>query len=113
MGLAVTGAAIVWTGGSASPAWIYLYFLVVFASSFYEAPVVLGYMTGCAITMLLPLLYDAHATRGAFVGECMIAVPSFLVLSGAIVAGPSVLSQSGEPADRLATEPTALRRLAT
>src|SRR5258708_33092147 len=113
MGLAVTGAAIVWTGGSASPAWIYLYFLVVFASSFYEAPVVLGYMTGCAITMLLPLLSDAHRTRGAFVGGCMMAVPSFFVLGGAIIAGRSVLSQMREQAERLAGEQSALRRVAT
>jgi hypothetical protein len=110
-GLIVT--VIASTGGGASPGWIYLYFIVVLISWFFDGPLVLAYMTGCAITMLLPLLYDTHVTHGPFIGECVIGVPSFFVLSGVIVAGKGLLSQMRDRAERLAAEQGALRRVAT
>jgi diguanylate cyclase (GGDEF)-like protein/putative nucleotidyltransferase with HDIG domain len=112
-GFVVIAVVIASTGGCDSPGWIYLYFIVVLSSWLYAAPVASAYMIGCAVTMLLPLLYDGRATRGPLLGECMIAVPSFFVLSGAIVAGRGLLSQSREQAERLAAEQGALRRVAT
>ena len=112
-GFAVIAGAIAATGASHSPAWIYLFFIVVFSSYFYEVPVALAYMAGCALTMVAPLLYDGAATADAFVGEAAIAVPSFFVLSGAILAGKRLLSRLRVQAERLAAEQGALRRVAT
>ena len=113
VGFAVIASSIASTGGSQSPAWIYLYFIVVFSSYFYEPPIAFAYMTGCAITMVLPLFYDSRAGRGAFVGECLIGVVSFFVLSGAIMSGKQLMTRLRDHAERLAAEQGALRRVAT
>jgi diguanylate cyclase (GGDEF)-like protein len=112
-GLAVVAATVAATGGAGSPAWVYLFFIVVFAASFYPAPVVAAYIAGAALSHSLPLLYDHGAAQGAFPAQLLIAVASYAVLGGAIVAGKRLLLALRRRAERLAREQAALRRVAT
>src|SRR5207253_2443568 len=48
-GLAVVAATVAATGGAGSPVWVYLFFIVVFAASFYPAPAVVAYIAGAAV----------------------------------------------------------------
>jgi diguanylate cyclase (GGDEF)-like protein len=112
-GLAVVAATVAATGGAGSPAWVYLFFIVVFAASFYPASVVAVYIAGAALFDSLPLLYDPGATDGAFPAQLLIAIASFAVLGGAIVAGKRLLLALRRRAEGLATEHAALRRVAT
>jgi GAF domain-containing protein len=112
-GFAVIGAAIALTGGYASPAWVYLFFIVVFSSYFYTPRVAAVYLGGCCIVQLLPLIYDGSAVQGAFIAETMIAVPAYVALGGAVIAGKQLTIQMRTRAELLATEQGALRRVAT
>src|SRR5437764_8847372 len=46
----VIGAAVASSGGARSPAWIYLFFVAVFAAYFYRPAVAVAYLAGCLAT---------------------------------------------------------------
>jgi diguanylate cyclase (GGDEF)-like protein len=113
LGLGLIGAAVASSGGATSPAWVYLFFVVVFATYFFAWPVAAAYVVLSIAAVALPLVYDVHATHGPFLGELVIAAPAYVVLGGAMLAGRTLMEQLRARAERLADEQGALRRVAT
>jgi diguanylate cyclase (GGDEF)-like protein/putative nucleotidyltransferase with HDIG domain len=113
LGLALIGTAVASSGGSTSPAWVYLFFVVVFATYFFAWPVAALYLALSMVTVALPLAYDARATHDSFLGELVIAGPAYIVLGGAILAGKTLMGQLKARAERLADEQGSFRRVAT
>jgi diguanylate cyclase (GGDEF)-like protein len=111
--LVIISLAIASSGGVESPAWVYLFFVVVFAGYFYRRSVALMYLFACVAVHALPLLYDPRALHGAFVAQLATAGPSYIVLGAVIVAGKSRMWRLRSRAEQLATEQGALRRVAT
>ena len=112
-GFLLVAIAIASSGGATSPAWIYLFFLTVFAGYFYRRPIVFGYLLACVAIHALPLLYDSRAPHDSFLGEFVIAAPAYLVLGGAIVVGKTLMVKLRSRAEQLAAEQGSLRRVAT
>lgn len=101
------------SGGALSPAWVYLFSVVLYVAYFYPpAAAAIGFVA-CVITQALPLLYDGRALHGLFLSELLVAVPSYLVFAVAIGAGKRLMSDLRWHAERLAAEQSALRRVAT
>ncbi len=113
LGLGVIATAVASSGGATSPAWVYLFFVVVFATYFFLWPVAAAYVALSIATVSLPLLYDARATHDAFLGELVIAGPAYIVLGGAILAGKALMEQLRTRAERLAAEQGSFLRVAT
>ena len=112
-GLVVIALAIASTGGAGSPAWIYLFFVGVFAAYFFGRPVAFLYLGMCVVVHALPLLYDSDAVQGVFLSQLAIAAPAYLVLGGAIVDGKRRMWALRTRSERLAEQQGALRRVAT
>lgn len=112
-GLVLIALAIAATGGADSPAWIYVFLDAVFASYFFGRPVAALYLLGCVLIHALPLMYSDRATSGLFLAQFAIAVPSYLVLGGAITVGKRRMLTLRSQAERLADQQGALRRVAT
>ena len=112
-GLAVIGASTAASGGARSPAWIYLFFVVVFAAYFFERGIAAIYMALCLGLMALPALYDAGAVGGPFLAQMAIGGPAMVALGVAILAGKELMLRLRGQAERLADEQSALRRVAT
>jgi hypothetical protein len=112
-GFGVIAAAIASSGGAVSPAWIYLFFIAVFAAYFYGRPVAVAYLIACVAVHALPLLYDARAGNDAFMAQYAIAGPAYLVFGAAILAGKARMLTLRSRAEELAAEQGALRRVAT
>jgi diguanylate cyclase (GGDEF)-like protein len=113
VGVALIAAAIASSGAAGSPAWVYLFFVVVYASYFYALPVAVGYLLGCVAIDAAPLLYDPRALDGAFLGQLAVAAPAYMVLGGAIIAGKRLMLATRRCAEALAAEQGALQRVAT
>jgi diguanylate cyclase (GGDEF)-like protein/putative nucleotidyltransferase with HDIG domain len=109
----VIGTAIASSGGAGSPAWIYLFFVGVFASYFYRPVVACAYLAGCVLTHAMALLLDPGAAQGASLAQFVIASPAYFVLGGAIITGRQQMWQVRLEVERLAAEQGALRRVAT
>jgi diguanylate cyclase (GGDEF)-like protein/putative nucleotidyltransferase with HDIG domain len=107
------GAAMASSGGAQSPGWVYLFFIVVFASYFYRPEVAGLYLAGCIATLALPFIYDARWDQSAFLSRVVVGGPSFLVLSITIVTGREMMRRLRARAELLASEQSALRRVAT
>jgi diguanylate cyclase (GGDEF)-like protein len=108
--IAIAAAA---SGGALSPAWIYLFFIAVFAASFFPAPLAVAYLIGCVVVHALPLLYDAHVLRSTFLAHLVVSTAAYIVLGGVIIAGKRLNSSLRIRAERLAAEQSSLRRVAT
>ena len=111
--LVVIAAAIGSSGGAMSPAWIYLFFVAVFAAYFYRRTVAIAYLLACAAVHSLPLVYDGRSAHDAFFAQFAIAGPAYLVLGGAIIAGKRLMWELQARAEQLAAEQVSLRRVAT
>ncbi len=112
-GFAAIAVAVASSGGAASPAWIYLFFVAVFAGYFYRPAVAGVYLAGCVLTHALPLFYDSRALHDAFAVQLIMGSASYLVLGGAIIAGKSLTLGLRRRAEQLAAEQSSLRRVAT
>ena len=113
-GFVVIGAEVATSGGARSPGWIYLLFIVVFASYFYRRPVAAMYIVGCVITQSLPLIYDAHhADQTALLSKLVVGGSTYVVLAATIASGKELMRQVRARAELLASEQAALRRVAT
>jgi len=119
-GFVVAEAVIASTGGVASPARFYLFFVVVFASYFYPSRIALAYCVVSGLVHALPLVYDPSAVDAGFLRELFVVVPSYIVLGAAISTGKRLLVALHVQAERaetrqrrLAAEQGALRRVAT
>ena len=111
-GLALIAAGGAASGGASSPAWICLFFILVFATFFHETYVAVLYVVLCAIVAMLPLAYDSSALQAPFLGQLAITLPVFAALGVAGVAGKALLSRQRARAERVAAEQVALRRVA-
>ena len=113
--VAFAGVAIVVasSGGATSPAWIYLFFVSLFAAYFFAPPIAIGYLAGCSIVLALPLIYDRRAVHDAFLGQLVIAIAGFCGLGGAIIEGKTLMWRLRDRAQQLADEQGSLRRVAT
>jgi diguanylate cyclase (GGDEF)-like protein len=109
----VIGAAIASSGGAGSPAWIYLFFVGIFAAYFYRPVVAFAYLAGCVVTHATALLLDPGAAQRTSVAQFVIASPAYFVLGGAIIAGRQQMWKARLQVERLAAEQGALRRVAT
>jgi hypothetical protein len=70
VGIAFAMAA---TGGSRSPAWVYLLWVGLFGCYFYRRPVAAFYILACIVTQAIPLIYDSHAVSDGYLSELIIA----------------------------------------
>ena len=117
MGFPATAVGVYATGGTDSPAHLYLFFIVGYCAYFYAAREAIPYLVGCIVVTALPLLYDPDAIDGGFfVAEVLILAPTYCILGGFILAGKTPAGRAARacarpgaarPADR-ACEPPAL-----
>jgi diguanylate cyclase (GGDEF)-like protein len=109
----VIAVAIASSGGGESPAWIYLFFVGLFAAYFYRPVVAFAYFAACVITHGCALIFDPQGATSVSVGQFVIASPAYFVLGGAIVTGRRQMWRARRQAERLAAEQGGLRRVAT
>lgn len=112
-GFVAIGVAMASSGGASSPAWIYLFFIAVFAAYFFAPAIAATYLAGCVLTQALPGLYDHRALHDTFVVQLVIGAASYVGLGWAIGAGRSLMLQLRTRSERLAAEQSSLRRVAT
>ncbi len=113
LGFAVIAGAMASSGGATSPGWIYLFFVVVFASYFYRPGVAVLYMVGAIAVQALPLLYDPSSSHTSYLSRLVVGSGAYLVLGAAIAAGKQLMRRVRSRAELLASEQGALRRVAT
>ena len=90
------------TGGTDSPANLYLFFIVGYCAYFYAPREAIPYFVGCIVVTSLPLIYDPDAVAGGFfVAEVLILAPTYLLLGGFILAGKRRLIELREAAREL------------
>jgi diguanylate cyclase (GGDEF)-like protein/putative nucleotidyltransferase with HDIG domain len=120
--LAVVAVAAVapLTGGAASPADEYLWFVIAYAGFFFTARQAAGYWLGCSLVHALPLLYDGGAVQANLVRELLVVVPTYAIVCALLVAGRDLLTGLSVRAAaleheqrRLAEEHSSLGRVAT
>ena len=103
MGFPCTAIGVYATGGTDSPAHLYLFFIIGYCAYFYAAREAIPYFVGCIAVTALPLLYDPDAISGGFfVAEILILAPAYCILGGFILAGKSRLIELREEARDLA-----------
>jgi diguanylate cyclase (GGDEF)-like protein len=90
------------TGGAASPARFYLFFLVVYAAYFYQRHDAVPYVLSCVPIALAPLFYDSGAVEEGYIGELIVVCPAYLVLGHLIMKGKELLVSLREQAEALA-----------
>jgi diguanylate cyclase (GGDEF)-like protein len=112
-GLGLITGAVAASGGTTSPAWIYLFFVAVFAAYFFPRRVALAYLVASAGANMVVFAYDGRASSPRFVAQEVIASATFVAIGGAIMAGKTLLAAFRLRAELLANEQSALRRVAT
>ena len=83
--------AMATTGGASSPARYFTFFLLVYAAAFYPPREAWPLLAGLVAVQFLPLLYDADATSGQYVGELLAITVVIPVLGGVILKGKELL----------------------
>jgi diguanylate cyclase (GGDEF)-like protein len=111
--LALIALVVADTGGAQSPAWVYLFILVVLAGYVYRPRIAAVYLAGAIAVHALPLLYDSRALHSYFLPQFAVAVPAYLALAGATLALKLLMRELRSRAEELAAEQGALRRVAT
>jgi GGDEF domain-containing protein len=108
------------TGGEASPAHEYLWFVVVYAAFFFTPWPLVAYVLGASVVSALPLLYDTGAVEGNLARELLIVAPLFALVGAILFAGRELLEGLSRQAAallrehrRIAEEQSSLRRVAT
>jgi diguanylate cyclase (GGDEF)-like protein/putative nucleotidyltransferase with HDIG domain len=99
------------TGGVDSPARLYVFFALVYASCFLTVPQGIGIIIACALVWALPVLGDRGLSSA--VGELAMALPIFTVVGGILLMGRRLLAAMHDAAQRLSEEHHALRTIAT
>jgi diguanylate cyclase (GGDEF)-like protein len=102
MGFPGTALGVYATGGTDSPAHLYLFFIVGYCAYFYAPREAIPYFVGCIVVTSLPLFYDPDALGGGFfLAEVLILAPTYCILGGFIAIGKSRLIQLREQATQL------------
>jgi diguanylate cyclase (GGDEF)-like protein len=99
------------TGGVDSPARLYIFFALVYASCFLEARQAVGLIIACALVWALPAIGDRGITSA--LGELAMALPIFAVIGTVLLTGRRLLRAMNVAAERLSEEHHALRSIAT
>jgi diguanylate cyclase (GGDEF)-like protein len=103
MGFPCAAVGVYVTGGTDSPAHLYLFFIVAYCAYFYAAREAIPYFAGCIVVTALPLAYDPDAIgAGFFVAEVLILAPTYCILGGFILVGKRRLIELREQARDLA-----------
>ena len=105
--------AVASTGGSSSAAWIYLFWIALFACYFYARPLAIAYVVICIFVQAVPLLYDARAAGDGFLSELIIAGTGYLAVGGCVSTGKRAVDRLRLRAETLAAEQGALQRAAS
>jgi diguanylate cyclase (GGDEF)-like protein len=90
------------TGGAESPARFYVFFVLVYVTHYFPRVQALLYLPACVAVALSPLLYDATATSGGYLGELLVICPAYVIVGGSIMDGKGLLVDLRERAQRLA-----------
>jgi diguanylate cyclase (GGDEF)-like protein len=101
------------TGGSRSPAWVYLLWVGLFGCYFYTRPVAAFYIFACVFTQSLPLIYDHSAVSNGYLAELIIASAGYITVGGCVSTGKKMVDGLRLKAETLAAEQGALQRAAT
>jgi diguanylate cyclase (GGDEF)-like protein len=112
-GLVVIAAVVASSGGARSPGWIYLLFIVMFASYFYRRPVAAAYIAACLLTQSLPFIYESRAGQTALLSKILVGGSTYIALAATIASGKELMRRVRSRAELLASEQAALRRVAT
>jgi diguanylate cyclase (GGDEF)-like protein len=99
------------TGGVESPARLYIFFVVVYASCFLAGRQAIGILVASALAWALPVYGDRGLTSA--LGELAVALPIFAVVGAVLLVGRRLLAAMHEGAQRLSDEHHALRSIAT
>src|SRR4051794_12328280 len=99
------------TGGIDSPARLYIFFALVYASCFLPGRQAIAIVIACAVSWTLPIAADRGL--GTAAGELAVALPIFVVVGGILLTGRHLLATMRESAERLSEEHHALRSIAT
>jgi diguanylate cyclase (GGDEF)-like protein len=106
LGLPITAAVMADTGGSRSPALFFVFFVVVYCSSFYPPREAVPHLIGVCVVVLLPLLYERDAIEHGALAQAAVVIPTVLVLARLIMGGKRVLLDLRREAERLSrTDP--------
>jgi diguanylate cyclase (GGDEF)-like protein len=90
------------TSGAESPARFYVFFLLVYVTHYFPRWEALPYLPACVAVALSPLLYDAAAASGGYLGELLVICPAYVIVGGSIMDGKGLLVDLRERAHRLA-----------
>ncbi len=113
LGVIELSAAAWATGGSRSPAWIYLLVSVLYSSYFYP-PKLSVTLLGLVVTGLAaPLLYEPPARHSFFIVQWALAAGVFLLVGGTIMVGRAVALLYRRRADELGDQERAMRVIAS
>jgi diguanylate cyclase (GGDEF)-like protein len=112
-GIAALAVGIALSGGARSPAWVALFYVVVFAAYFFKPPAAAAYFAGCVAVECGVVLTSTGSTQAEGTGRLVVAAPAFIVLGGAIVIGKRFMWSLRRQAEQLAAQQGAMRRVAT
>jgi diguanylate cyclase (GGDEF)-like protein len=99
------------TGGTDSPARLYIFFALVYAGSFIQTTAAIPLIIGCAVAWAAPAFDDRGVAPA--LGELGMALPIFVVVGGLLMLGRALLVRMYDDAARLSEEHHALRSIAT
>ncbi|MEA2330941.1 MAG: diguanylate cyclase [Thermoleophilaceae bacterium] len=89
------------TGGSASPARFYVFFLLFYACYFFPRLPARLYVAGCVGMALTPLAYDGAAVGEGYLGELIVLCTAYVTLGWLIIEGKANLVELRERARTL------------
>lgn len=113
VGVGVLTAATWATGGSHSPAWIYLLVSILYSAYFYPPKLAAVFLVLVVLGLGAPLAYQPSARSGSFVVEWALASSVFLLVSGTIVVGGALSLLYRRRADQHADQERAMRAIAS
>ncbi|WP_445151225.1 bifunctional diguanylate cyclase/phosphohydrolase [Baekduia sp. Peel2402] len=99
------------TGGVASPARLYIFFVLFYGACFLTPKEAIGIIVGCAGAWALPDVGKHGWSTG--LGELAMALPIFATLGAILLIGRRLLGAMHDAAQRLSDEHHALREIAT
>jgi diguanylate cyclase (GGDEF)-like protein len=107
------GVAVASTGGSHSAAWIYLFWISLFACYFYARPLAMFYVLIAIVVQSMPLFYDTRVLDDGFVSQLIVAGTGYIALGGIVSTGKRMVDGLRLRAETLAAEQGALQRAAS
>ena len=105
--------ALMLSGDSRSPAWVCLFYVVVFAAYFFKPRAAAAYFFACVGVECLVLLASSDSDTSVGLGRLVVAAPAFIVLGAAVITAKRFMWTLRGESEALAAEQGALRRVAT